>query len=196
MPTNDSEHSDTPPELPDVLDYIPAIKCFEMDGVRAVCGESGIGWVADMRAYPPITEDRVLLVPVATEADHYRAVDESDRPRTQLWKADRVWIEAFNTNNGKVLAPMPTLFERLIDPDRPPSRAPIPASDIAFLAGRRLWWWHLEAFRDNYRAVSEPFEEDGEIFVRITDEKSWYRWRQVGTRPRVLDAFIQHLWAQ
>ncbi|MFC4334850.1 hypothetical protein [Salininema proteolyticum] len=196
MPADHSEYTDTPAALPEVIDYTPSIRCFDMDGARAVCGEAGIGWRADQRAYPPVTVERKLLVPIAPESEHYRAADDGEDPATELWEADQVWIETLAPNTGKLLAPMPTLFERLVNPDIPPSRTPIPAADVAFLLGRRLWWWSRESFHDDYRALSEPFEEDGDIFVRITDEASWYRWQRLGSRPRVTDAFIQHLWAQ
>lgn len=182
------------PEPPPALVPVPVTRSFDIHSSRVVSGAAGCGWQFDLRADDPVTRDGMLLVPLISEADYYRAVDGDGDAYASLVPAGDVYVQRPEPGTG---APRPGyLIERLSDPDSPPVRRPYPASDVPHLIGRRVWYWTEGAFRDDFRCVSEPFEVDGDFCVRVVEERSWYRWRRTGVLPKAQDAFIHHLWTQ
>lgn len=184
------------PQPPPVLAPVPATRAFDLHSRRVVRGSAGLGWQVDLRADDPIVRDGALLVPVLDEADFYRAVDGDGDAYASLVPADEVWVEQPEPNPDSSAPPSGYLIDRLCDPDMPPVRAPLPASDVPGLIGRRAWYWTGREFRDDYRCVSEPFETDGDFCVRVAEEAAWYRWRRTGRPAKTHDAFIHHLWTQ
>ncbi|WP_460496594.1 hypothetical protein [Glycomyces tarimensis] len=184
------------PDPPPVLMPVPAVRAFDMHSARVVAGSAGCGWQFDLRADDPVTRDGMLLVPVITEADYYRAVDGDGDAYASLVPAEDVWVQRPDPNPETSTPPPGYLIDRLTDPDAPPVRKPLPASDVPGLVGRRVWYWRAGEFRDDFRCVSEPFEIDGDFCVRVVEEAAWYRWRRSGQPPKAHDAFIHHLWTQ
>ncbi len=182
------------PQPPPVLVPVPAPRAFDLHSRRVVCGAAGMGWQFDLRADDPVTREGALLVPVLAEADFYRAVDGDGDAYASLVPAEEVWVEQAEPNHEAPSPPPGYLIERLTDPDAPPVRAPLPASDVPGLIGRRAWYWTGGEFRDDFRCVSEPFEIDGDFCVRVAEEAAWYRWRRTGQPAKAHDAFIHHLW--
>lgn len=182
------------PEPPPALIPVPAARAFDLHSSRVVLGAAGGGWQFDLRADDPVTRDGMLVVPLISEADYYRAVDGDGDAYASLVPAEDVYVQRPEPGTG---SPRPGyLIERLSDPDSPPVRRPYPASDVPGLIGRRVWYWTDGAFRDDFRCVSEPFEIDGDFCVRVVEERAWYRWQRTGTIPKAEDAYIQHLWTQ
>jgi hypothetical protein len=182
------------PQPPPALVPVPVNRSFDIHSARVVIGSPGSGWRFDLRADDPLTRDGMLMVPLISEADYYRAVDGDGDAYASLVPADDVYVQRPEPGTG---APRPGyLIERLSDPDSPPVRRPYPASDVPNLIGRRVWYWTDGVFRDDFRCVSEPFEIDGDFCVRVVEEHSWYRWQRTGLFPKAADAFIHHLWTQ
>ncbi|THV41315.1 hypothetical protein [Glycomyces buryatensis] len=184
------------PDPPPVLVPVPAKRVLDIHSARVVCGVPGVGWRFDLRADDPITRDGMMLVPLITEADYYRAVDGDGDAFASLVPADDVWVQQREPNPDPIIPPPGYLIDRLTDPDKPPIRGPVPASDSPVLIGRRVWYWTNEGYRDDFRCVSEPFEIDGDFCVRVVEEAAWYRWSRTGHLPKPHDAFIHHLWTQ
>ncbi|WP_100448697.1 hypothetical protein [Glycomyces xiaoerkulensis] len=184
------------PEPPPVLVPVPAVRVFDLHSRRVVCGAAGSGWRFDLRADDPVDRDGAMLVPVISEADYYRAVDGDGDAYGTLVHADEVWVQRADPNPAPSTPPPGYLIDRLSDPDAPPVRRPLAASDVPDLMGRRVWYWTGREFRDDFRCVSEPFETSGDFCVRVAEEAGWYRWQRTGRPPKPVDAFIQHLWTQ
>ncbi|GAA2301633.1 hypothetical protein GCM10009853_067640 [Glycomyces scopariae] len=189
-----SDSSFEVPDPPPALVPVPAGRAFDLHSSRVVTGAPGCGWQFDLRADDPVTRDGMLVVPLISEADYYRAIDGDGDAYASLVPAADVWVQRPEPGTG---APRPGyLIERLSDPDAPPVRRPYPASDVPNLIGRRVWNWVDGLFRDDFRCVSEPFETDGDFCVRVVEERAWYRWRRSGQIPKAQDAYIHHLWTQ
>lgn len=184
------------PDPPPVLVPAAAVRVFDLHSARVVIGAPGFGWRFDMRADDPVTREGKLLVPVISEADYYKAVDGDGDAFATLTPADEVWVQRAEPNPDTAPPPPGYLIDRLSDPDAPPVRKPFPASDVPGLVGRRVWYWRAGEFRDDFRCVSEPFETDGDVCVRVAEEAAWYRWQRNGQPPKAHDAYIHHLWTQ
>ncbi|QSB05610.1 hypothetical protein [Natronoglycomyces albus] len=185
------------PKPPPILAPVPSVRAFDIHGARVVVGSPGVGWMFDLRADDPVTQDGKLKVPVLPESEYYRAIDEETTAQTCLYPADQVWVETEEANPADQIDPMLYLIDRLVDPDQPERRKPLPASEVPALMGRRVWYWHNKTFRSDYRCVTEPFEVGmGDICVRIAEEAQWYRWHRTGVMPRTTEAFLHWVWVQ
>jgi hypothetical protein len=184
------------PEPPPPLAAVPAVKCFDMRGSRVVIGAPGQGWRGDLRADDPLMRDGSLMVPVLSESDFYRSEDEGTEALAALHPAESVWVEQPDDAAERRTAPR-HLFERLVDSDTPPTRFPVPASEMHGLTGRRVWHWRSGEFAYDLRCVCEAYENaEGDIAIRVCSEREWYRWARTGKTPIMDEALIHLVWAE
>ncbi|GAA4909112.1 hypothetical protein LX16_2936 [Stackebrandtia albiflava] len=184
------------PDPPPPTKAVPAVQCFDMRGARVIVGAAGRGWRGDLRADDPIMRGGELWVPVLPESEFYRSEDDGDEAIAALHPVETVWVEQADPAMDRRTAP-PHLFERLVDNESPPTRYPVPASDVHGLTGRRVWVWRSGEFLADLRCVCEAFENsEGDIAINVCAERDWYRWARTGKAPRIDEALIHLAWVE
>lgn len=195
MSTSDDSRYEFP-DPPPPLVPVSAVRSFDMRGSRVVIGNPGQGWRADLRADDPLMREGKLLVPVLPESDFYHSEDEGVEAMAALHPADSVWVERPDSEAERKTAPR-HLFERLVDAELPPTRYPVPASEMHGLTGRRMWYWRAGEFVYDMRCACEAYENsEGDIAVNLCSERDWYRWARTGTAPIMTPALIHLVWAE
>jgi hypothetical protein len=175
----------------------------ELRGRRAIVGESGKGWRADLRTDQPVAEqDRpVSHVPVLPEWDFYRAEIDGIEVFAPLVPIEQVWIEHLEPEQ---------VWPGAVDPARgrtslaaPPVRRPSPAMDALPLTGRRVVIMADRAHRGtredrrDLRAISEPYpDRRGGGSVNLCTERDWYAWALRGRTPEVETYPVDLVWAE
>jgi hypothetical protein len=113
-----------------------------------------------------------------------------------LVPVDRVWLETLG--NTTPAEDIPTdLFERLVSLDAPPLRYPVSARVISGLTGRRVVRVDQTGEQRDFRAVTEPHQNtEGDVCVRVTRERDWYRWAWTGQTPKTIEVPVYLLWVE
>lgn len=182
---------------------VPAAQVVDLRGRRAIVGESGKGWRADLRTDQPATEQGrpVSHVPVLPEWDFYRAEIDGVEVFAPLVPIEQVWIEHLESE---------PIWPGAVDPARgrtslaaPPVRRPSPAVDALPLTGRRVVVVADGAARGgredrrDLRAISEPYpDRRGGDSVNLCTERDWYAWALSGQTPKVETYLVDLVWAE
>ncbi|GLZ77186.1 hypothetical protein Afil01_19930 [Actinorhabdospora filicis] len=174
----------------------PAVSVDELRGERVIVGSPGSGWRYDLRADDKVHRGDQVYVPILTEADFYRAEEEGVEVFAPLVPIERVWIEQPGFPENKIIHDIGTVLDRLVRLETPPIRRPMPASEVAGLNGRRLAQSVPDGERRGLRAASEPYEDRGDICLRVCEEDAWYRWSRTGETPRTEKVEIHLLWVE
>lgn len=188
------------PGSPAAIVPVPACADRSPRGQRVIVGIPGLGWRMDLRGDAPVVRGSRTYIPVLPELEWYRAETERVEVFAPLIPIERVWLE---TLGPTAAAPEGAdLISRLVSLDAPPTRAPIPARDVARLTGRRVVRVPGPAEKAateqrDLRALTEPHTSaDGDICVRVTKELDWYQWTWKGQAPPALTVPIHLLWAE
>jgi hypothetical protein len=113
-----------------------------------------------------------------------------------LIPVDRVWVEVPGESIAGEDAAV-DLFERLVSLDAPARRIPVSARLITGLSGRRVVRVSPTGEQRDLRAVTEPHQNtEGDICVRVTRERDWYRWAWTGQTPKTLEIPVFLLWIE
>jgi hypothetical protein len=90
------------------------------------------------------------------------------------------------------------VFDRVVTPDRPPTRRPRRAQEVADLTGRRIVVLQPDGPVFHRRAASEPYLDraDGDISVTVCSEHDWYRWAVTREPPRAEPCPIYLIWVE
>jgi hypothetical protein len=89
-----------------------------------------------------------------------------------------------------------SVFDRVVTPDRPPTRRPRRAADVPDLTGRRIVVLQPDGPVFHRRAVSEPYVHaaSGDVSVTVCSEHDWYRWAITRQTPRAEACPIYLVW--
>ncbi|GAA2100531.1 hypothetical protein GCM10009801_73130 [Streptomyces albiaxialis] len=175
---------------------VPAAHVAELHRARAIASLPGIGLLHDLRVLGEARRDadgtdRLDLVP---ELDYWRTRITPERPVIpRRVDVDRVWIEHrldYEPDEDQEQRPVPppgdagALLRRLAPgPDQPGARTPVPARTVAHLHGRRIIQATPLGFAWDLRAVSEPYDTDGEIVLNLTSAYDYHRLLLTGQAP-------------
>jgi hypothetical protein len=155
-----------------------------------------LGWRGELRADAAVVQGARTYVPILTEHEWYHAEVDQMETFAPLVPVDRVWLEALGEPTASEDTP-DDLFERLVSLDFPASRYPISARLVAGLSGRRVVRVGPSSEQRDLRAVTEPHQNtEGDICVRVTRERDWYRWAWTGQTPKTLEVPVYLLWVE
>ncbi|MFK8851607.1 hypothetical protein [Streptomyces sp. Ac-502] len=174
-----------PPAVP-----VPAAHVPDLPGRRAIETCPGTGIITGLRIYS--TDDPATCT-VVTELDYWRARIVPGGPvPTRRVPVDRLHVEHRLPYEPPPVGEQPEagadqfgIFRRIAPaPDSPAARTPVPARDVRNLHGRRLVQVAPTGFAWDLRAVSEPYDQDGEVTANVTSAHDYYRWVITGEPPR------------
>ncbi|OLB79048.1 MAG: hypothetical protein AUI14_11250 [Actinobacteria bacterium 13_2_20CM_2_71_6] len=187
--------TDWVPEPPRPIAPAPAAGRDDLRGKRVLVGHPGLGWRGDLRADAAVVQGARTYVPILTEQEWYRAEVEQMETFAPLVPVDRVWVEL---PSDKPTEEVPAeLFDRLVSLDGPALRHPISARLVSGLSGRRVVRMSPSGEQRDLRAVTEPYQNaEGDICVRVTRERDWYRWAWTGQTPKTLEVPVYLLWIE
>lgn len=184
------------PQPPRPVQPVPAAGRDDLRGRRVLVGMPGLGWRGDLRADAAVVQGARTYVPVLTEQEWYRAELEEMETFAPLVPVDRVWLEDY----GKPVATEDVpgdLFERLVSLDTPALRYPVSARLAPALSGRRVVRVDETGEHRDLRAVTEPHQgSEGDICVRVSRERDWYKWAWTGQLPKTLEVPVYLLWLE
>ncbi len=184
------------PQSPRPITPVPAAGHEDLRGRRVLVGHPGLGWRGDLRADAAVVQGARTYIPILTEQEWYRAELEQLETFAPLVPVDRVWLEALGTPiSGEDI---PTdLFERLVSLDTPAPRYPVSARLVSGLSGRRVVRVDQTGEHRDLRAVTEAHQNtEGDICVRVTRERDWYRWAWTGQTPKTTEIPVYLLWVE
>jgi hypothetical protein len=184
------------PQPPRPIHPLPASGRDDLRGRRVLVGHPGLGWRGDLRADAAVVQGARTYIPVLPEQEWYRAEVEQLETFAPLVPVDRVWLEALGERIPAEDMPG-DLFERLVSLDGPPLRYPVSARLAPVLAGHRVVRVDQIGEHRDLRAVTEPHQNaEGDICVRVTRERDWYRWAWTGQTPKTLEILVYLLWVE
>lgn len=190
-----------PPAVP-----VPASNTPDLAGRRAIEVADDTGIVADLRVYGDArTEGPTTWCTVTTELDYWRArVSPGSPVPTRRVPIERLWIEHRLSYTPPEPGEQPedpddrfALFRRLAPaPGSPAARVPVRARMVPNLHGRRIIQVTPLGFQWDLRAISEPYDRDGEITVNLCSAHDYYRWRITGQPPEPTPLGLYLLWTE
>jgi hypothetical protein len=174
-----------------------------LNGAAAQLARRGLGLLTDLRINGEAFQHQgVWHVDLQSEQDYWRARLHPGTPTPSLRsQLSRVWIEErapdFPDAPGSPSADPYEVWQRLAPgPDAPCLRRPVPARTVRHLHGRRIiqvtplgWAWNL-------RAISEPYDRNGEITVNCCSAEHYYRWLNDGRAADVAPLPLYVLWTE
>lgn len=188
-----------PPAVP-----VPAADLLgDLDSRPALLIRSGVGVLSGLRIFGEAYEHHGRPhVDLQSEEGYWRARLNPGTPAPALrTPLERVRVEYRQVDEQ---APAPAtaadayeVWDRLAPgPDTPGLRVPVPARTVRHLHGRRIiqvtplgWAWDL-------RAISEPYDLDGDITLNCCSAQDYYRWLIFGTPPPVAPLPLYLLWTE
>ena len=202
---------------------VPASVAVEVQDRRVILAEPPGAFRYDMRAVSQPYRDPPAgdYVDVVSEHDWYRSRLRGEPVPTSRYPLDHVWVEhrqdppvgeadADPTGSdgaalvrpargpaGPAAGDESTVFDRMVQPDRPPLRRPRRAHDVPDLTGRRIIVMQPAGPVPYWRAVSEPYlDANDDVSVTICSEHDWYRWAITREPPRAEPCPIYLVWVE
>ncbi|GAA1930647.1 hypothetical protein [Streptantibioticus ferralitis] len=193
-----------PPAVPVPARHMPP----ELHGKPALAVIDGLGALHDLRILGDAHQDQTgRWVNVVPELDYWRThITPGTSAPARRVPLDQVWVEhrlpyeasAERPFTAAVPASDPNaLLRRLAPgPGTPGGRTPLPARTVPHLHGRRIIQVNPLGFAWNLRAVSEPYDLDGEITVNVVSAHDYYRWVITGKAPDPTPIALYLLWTE
>ncbi|MGW5119174.1 hypothetical protein ACWEQ8_27580 [Streptomyces noursei] len=193
-------HAVPPPAVP-----VPAANLADLDGGRAI-ETADAGVLTDLRIVGATSrESGATFCTVMTELDYWRArlspgqaVAARSVPIERLWVEHRLAYTPPTPDSQPRPAPDGFAIFRRLAPTAgsPTARMPVPARTVPHLHGRRIIQVTPLGFAWDLRAVSEPYDLDGEVTVNVCSARDYFRWVVTGHRPEPAALGLYLLWTE
>ncbi|GAA2687012.1 hypothetical protein [Streptomyces lunalinharesii] len=195
-------HAVPPPAVP-----VPAANLADLDGQRAI-ETADAGVLTDLRIVGATSrEGATTSCTVTTELDYWRArLSPGQAVAARSVPIDRLWVEhrlayippssdaqPARSATGDEFA----IFRRLAPTaNSPAARMPVRARTVSHLHGRRIIQVTPLGFAWDLRAISEPYDLDGEVTVNVCSARDYYGWVISGRRPEPTALGLYLLWTE
>lgn len=177
-----------------------------LTALSAMVTRPNIGVLTDMRVFGEATAvEGVLYADLLSEHDFWRSrLHPGTAVPALRVPLDRVWVEhrldppaAQPAQEAPASGDLYDVWRRLSPgPDVPGARIPRPARGVSHLHGRRIIQVTPIGYAWNLRAISEPYDLDGEITVMCTAAEDYYSWIIDGSQPEAVPLPLYLLWCE